>query len=78
MRDFVALAMLVLGFATLVTAHLVTVVGVAARRGSARAAFAFAVPFLAPVWAVRGRMGVRAAFWIGGLVVYASGWVLNR
>jgi hypothetical protein len=78
MKDVVSLAALVLGFAALVTVHVTIVVGLARRAGVGRAATAFFVPVLAPYWAARQRMGLRAALWIASLAVYATGWILDR
>jgi hypothetical protein len=71
MRDILVLAAVVLGFAALVTAHVVTIVGMARRRsGWRRCVGALIVPVLAPYWAWQGRMRVRSGVWVGSLLVY--------
>jgi hypothetical protein len=68
--DTASFALLVLSFATLATAHITIVFGLARRTPWWRAPVAFAIVVLAPYWALRERMHVRAAAWLVGAVVY--------
>jgi hypothetical protein len=70
-RDAVVLSVLVLAFATLVTAHGTIAFGLARRRPGWRALFALALFPLAPLWAWRARMPVRTALWLAAAVSYA-------
>jgi hypothetical protein len=71
MRDIVVLAAVVLGFAALMTAHVVTVAGMVRRRsGFWRCLAACFVPVLAPYWAWQERMRVRSGIWVASLLVY--------
>lgn len=70
MKDIVVVALLVLAFAWLVTVHVTIVFGLAKRSPRWRAAVAFVVPVLAPYWAYREQMRVRAGMWVGGVAVY--------
>ncbi len=78
-HDEALTAALVLAFATLVTAHVVLVVGLASREPRWRAAAAaFAFP-LAPFWGLRAGMPVRSALWIASAVAYVvSRWLASR
>lgn len=60
----------VLAFALLVTAHLAIVVGLVAKTPRWRALVALALAPLAPYWAWREHMRVRAGIWALGLVLY--------
>jgi hypothetical protein len=71
MKDLAVLVAIVACFATWVTAHVATVFGLAMRTPRWRAPIAFVVVPLAPYWALRDRMRVRAALWILGAVGYA-------
>lgn len=75
-HDVVVLSLVVAAFAVLVTAHLTILVGLGRRRPRWRAAVACVVLPLAPYWAVRARMRVRGAAWIGALAVYVVARVL--
>jgi hypothetical protein len=72
MRDAVVLSGVLLAFATLVTVHLAIVLGLVSREPRWRAIVAFFVPPLAPYWAFRGGMVVRACIWIGSVALYAT------
>jgi hypothetical protein len=76
-RDAIDVGMLVLGFAALVTAHLATLVGLAARRPRWHAPLALLLPPLAPYWAVRQGMLGRAVIWIASGALYAVARVLS-
>lgn len=60
----------VLAFALLVTAHLAIVVGLVAKTPRWRALVALVLAPLAPYWAWREHMRVRAGIWALGLVLY--------
>jgi hypothetical protein len=70
MRDEVVISAVVAAFATLVTAHVAIVLGLAFRVPRWRAPAALFVPPLAPYWAWRQRMSVRAGVWIVSLLGY--------
>lgn len=72
MKDMILVAAVVLAFAFLVTAHVAIAVGLLGRAPRWRAPVALAVPPLAPYWAWRERMRVRAGLWAAGLVVYVA------
>ena len=69
--DTLLLAVLLLAFATLVTAHVTLSVGLALRAPRWRALVAFCVPPLAPYWGFRAGMPVRAIAWIVSAAAYA-------
>jgi hypothetical protein len=69
-RDLVVTIGLVGGFAALVTAHLVTVIGLARRHLGWRTPLAAVVAPLAPYWAVKRGMSARAIVWIAAAVIY--------
>ena len=77
-RDIVVLATLLAAFAVLVTAHVTIAAGLVRRRPRWHALLAFVVAPLAPYFALRERMRVRAIAWLGALVVYATAMVLAR
>jgi hypothetical protein len=68
--DTAAFALLVVSFATLVTAHVTIAFGLSRRAPWWRAPVAFVVVPLAPYWALRARMRVRAALWGVAALVY--------
>jgi hypothetical protein len=70
-RDEWVMAGVVLSFATLVTAHVTLVAGLAARSPRWRAAVAALVAPLAPYWGLRSRMPVRSALWVASALAYA-------
>jgi hypothetical protein len=65
------LAVLLVSFATLATAHVAIAAGLARRVPRWRALVVLVVVPLAPWWGLRERMRVRAAVWIGAAVAYA-------
>ena len=69
-RDELVAVALVLAFAALVTAHVLLVLGLAARPPRWRALVALVVPPLAPWWG-RAAMRLRAAAWIVAALAYA-------
>ncbi len=77
-RDIAVLSSLLVAFAVLVTAHVTIAVGLVRRKPRWHALLAFVIAPLAPYFAVRERMRVRAFTWVGALVVYAAAMVLAR
>jgi hypothetical protein len=71
MRDMVVVALVVLAFAAFVTVHLAIVAGLARRSSVLHAVAALLVFPLAPYWAARNRMRVRAGAWLGFGLLYA-------
>ena len=72
MKDGLLFCGLLVAFATLVTVHVAIVFGLAQKQPRWRAVAAFFVPPLAPYWAFRDGMAVRAAIWIGSIILYAA------
>jgi hypothetical protein len=78
-HDELVMAAVALSFATLVTAHVAIVAGLARRPPRWRAAVAAVVAPLAPFWAARSGMHVRAVVWLMSAVVYGVAlWVASR
>ncbi len=78
MKDIVSVVTLILGFALFVTAHVAITFGLAMRRPRWRAPLAFFVAPLAPYWAWREHMRVRAGVWTGALVLYIVATIVAR
>lgn len=76
MRDSIVVVALLLAFALLVTAHVAITYGLARRHPRWRALVAFVVAPLAPYWAWREQMNVRAWIWTGALALYVAATVL--
>jgi hypothetical protein len=70
-RDEAVVIALVVAFATLVTAHLSLVAGLARRPPWWRALAALVVPPLAPYWGLRDGLRMRSAIWIAAAAAYA-------
>ena len=70
MKDMILVGAVVLAFAFLVTAHVAIVVGLLSKAPRWRAGAALVLAPLAPYWAWRERMRIRAGLWTAGLVVY--------
>jgi hypothetical protein len=68
--EIVVVGAVVLGFAILVTAHVTIAFGLVRRTPRWRAPVALVVAPLAPYWAWREHMRVRAGVWTAALVVY--------
>ncbi len=71
-RDAVALALLVLAFATLVTVHVTLAAGLAARAPRWRGPLALVLPPLAPWWGWRTRMRARTVVWLVAAAIYVA------
>jgi len=65
-------------FALLVTAHVVTVFGIARRRHFAAALGSLVIPPLAPCCAFTQDMPIRAVVWLASAALYAVALLLNR
>jgi hypothetical protein len=76
--DMAVLAVLLVAFATLVTAHVTLVIGLARRPPRWRGAIAFVVAPLAPWWGWRERMRVRGILWVGAAVAYVAALLVAR
>ncbi len=72
MRDMIVVAAVIVAFAALVTAHVLIVGGLARRKPRARALVALVVFPLAPVWAMKERMRVRAVAWLLFAALYVG------
>ena len=74
-----AMAALVVAFAALVTMHVAIAAGLASRPPRWRAIAAVVVPPLAPYWAFRDRMPVRAVLWLASAAAYVGArWATGR
>lgn len=72
MKDILLVALVVLAFAWVVTAHAAIVFGLVKKEPRWRAAVAFVVAPLAPVYAWREHMRARAVIWVVGVGVYLA------
>ena len=70
MRDLVSVVLLVVAFATLVTAHVAITYGLARRPPRWRAAAGFVIPPLGAYWAWQEKMKVRVGIFVGALALY--------
>jgi len=78
-RDEWLTVMLVVAFATLVTAHVTLLVGLLGRPPRWRALAAAIAPPLAPAWGLRAGMPGRAGIWIASAVAYVVlRWLASR
>jgi len=68
--DRIAVSAVILSFAVLCTAHLAIAAGLLRRSPRWRALVGLVALPLAPYWAARERMWLRAAFWCAGLIGY--------
>jgi hypothetical protein len=71
MRDEIVVASLVIAFATLVTTHVMLVVGLLGRRPRWRSPVALLVPPLAPYWGYQLGMKKRSIAWVSSALAYA-------
>lgn len=72
MKDIILVALVVVSFAWLVTAHAAIVFGLVKKPPRWRAAVAFVVAPVAPYFAWREHMRVRTVLWILGVVLYVG------
>ena len=70
MKNTIVVGLLIVAFAWLITVHVTIVYGLAKKHPRWRALVALVVPVIAPYWAWREHMRVRAGLWMGGVVVY--------
>jgi hypothetical protein len=69
-KDTVVVATLILAFAFVVTMHVVIAFGLAKRAPRWRALVGFVIPPVAPYWAWKEHMRLRASLWAFGVTVY--------
>ncbi|MDB4935877.1 MAG: hypothetical protein JWP87_2849 [Labilithrix sp.] len=69
---------LVVAFALFITAHVAITFGLAFRPPRWRALAAFLVAPLAPYWAWREHMRVRAGIWAAALILYVVATIVSR
>lgn len=77
MKDMIVGGLVLVAFAWLVTVHVTIVFGLAKKPPRYRALVAFFVPVLAPYWAFREQMRIRAGLWVGGVAVYLIALLLS-
>jgi hypothetical protein len=75
-KDAIFAGLVVVAFAIVVTAHVAIAFGLVRRTPRWRAPLAFAVVPLAPYFAWREQMRVRAVVWIAGALLYVIGLIL--
>ncbi len=78
MKDLIVVGTLILAFALFITAHVTIVYGLAFRPPRWRALVALFVAPLAPYWAWRERMRIRAGVWGTALVLYVIAMIVSR
>lgn len=78
MKDMIVVGTLVLAFALFITAHVAITYGLVFRRPRWRAPLAFIVAPLAPYWAWREHMRIRAGIWAAALVLYVVATIVAR
>ena len=79
MRDVIVLALLIIGFATFVTAHVALSLRLVRRaRPRWRGVVAFFVPPLAPLWGFREGFRRNASIWCLALGVYAIALLIGK
>jgi hypothetical protein len=69
-KDTILVALVVIGFAFVITMHVAIAFGLARRKPRWRALVAFALVVPAPYWAWREHMRTRAGLWVLGVAVY--------
>ncbi len=76
MKDILLVAIVLIGFAWVITAHVSIVFGLARKQPRWHALVALVVAPLAPYWAWREKMTKRAVLWVAGVAVYVVALVL--
>ncbi len=71
MSPLIAFGLMVVSFATLLTAHVAIVIGLAGKTPRVRALIAVVLPPLGAVWAIREKQRLRGGAWLLAAVVYA-------
>lgn len=77
MSDIIAFSLVVLAFAVAATAHVAIALGLSRRRPRWHGLVALFVIPLAPYWAFRENMRIRAAVWMVAAVGYAVARVMS-
>jgi hypothetical protein len=77
-KDLIVVATLVIALALFITAHVTITYGLAWRPPRWRALVAFFVAPLAPFWAWREHMRIRAGIWAAALVLYIIAMIVSR
>jgi hypothetical protein len=77
-KDLIVVATLVVALALFITAHVTITYGLAWRPPRWRALVAFFVAPLAPFWAWREHMRIRAGIWGTALVLYIVAMIVSR
>lgn len=72
MREILAVAVMLVAFAVLVTTHVAIVWGLAGRSPRWRALAAIFLPPLAPWWAFREGLRARGTIWVVAATLYAA------
>ena len=78
MKDWILVTGLLVGFASLVTAHVALVVSLCLHRPRWRGLVALIVPPAGVIWALKARWWGLAAVWMVSLVLYLSALVGSR
>lgn len=78
MKDLIVVGTLVIAFALFVTAHVAIAFGLFLKAPKWRAPVAFLVAPLAPYWAWREHMRVRAGLWATALILYVVATIVAR
>lgn len=78
MKDLIVTIALVLGSASMFTAHVALTYGLAFRPPRWRALAGFFVAPLAPYWGFREGMKIRAGIWVGAFVIYVIAAIIAR
>jgi hypothetical protein len=77
-KDLIVVATLVIALALFITAHVTITYGLAWRQPRWRALVAFFVAPLAPFWAWREKMRIRAGIWVAALVLYVIAMIVSH
>jgi hypothetical protein len=77
-KDLIVVATLVLALALFITAHVTITYGLSWKKPRWRALVAFFVAPLAPFWAWREQMRIRAGIWGAALVLYVVAMIVSR
>lgn len=78
MKDLIVVGTLIIAFALFITAHVAIACGLVWKSPKWRAPVALVVVPLAPYWALREHMRVRAVLWAAALVLYVVATVVAR
>ena len=78
MKDLIVVGTLMISFALFITAHVAITFGLLMKAPKWRAPVGFVVVPLAPYWAWREHMRVRAALWAAALILYVVATIVAR